>query len=242
MKKVILSILTGLLCINPSLKAQEIPQVGIPNELAALMALGATGLAGYVFKTQDLDLVSGTAVGLGALLAIAASYWASAYRTYSKLNDALDYLELTGTYARHKPFQWRKHYLLNHQITPENFDTVLRETGSESVDFPLITIFRKLQQYDAMFNEMRSISDKLLLDTQLFNRLTGRSTSAFYQKLQAQRDRLDKLIKRIQDSLSAVKKHPYWNEQWKMYQTRDIAFEKTNILVKGVKDILRGAQ
>lgn len=236
MKKVFLLVLTALLCTNPIVKAE------IPNELAALAALGAAGAAGYAFKTQDLDLVSGTAVGLGAAAAIALSYWASAYNTYNKINDALDYLELTGSWARYKPLHWRRNYLLNNQITTENFDTVLRETESESVDFPLITIFKKLQQYDAMFNEMRRISDKLLLETQLFNMLTGRKTSSFYQKLQAQRARLEKLIKRIQDSLSAVKKHPYWNEQWKMYQTRDIAFEKTNILVKGVKDILRGAQ
>ncbi len=35
-----------------------------------------------------------------------------------------------------------------------------------------------------------------------------------------------------------VKKHPHWNEQWKLYQRRDIALEKTNVWIKGIKDIV----
>lgn len=236
MKKVLIPFLTISLFICPSIKAD------IPNELAVLMATGAAGLAGYAYKTQNLDLVSGTAVGLGAAAAIALSYWYAAYHTYNALNDAIDYLEMTGRWAKYKPLNWRKTYLINNKITLENFDTVLRETESESVDFPLISMFRKLQQFDALFKDMRAISNKLILDTQEFNTLTLRKTSFFYEKLLAQQKRLDAVIKRVQDNLSMVKQHPHWNEQWKMYQTRDIAFEKTNILVKGVKDILQGAK
>lgn len=184
------------------------------------------------------NIALGAGLGLGTALTL--SYLISPYLTYNSLNDTLDYLELKGRWASHASFYWKKNYLVNTKITDDNMDTVLQETGAGSSDFPLITIVRKLQQYEALFEGMRNMSDKLLRQTQMFNYITFRKTSAFYQKLEAQRERLEALIKRVRDNIAAVKKYRDWNEQWKMYQTRDTALEKTNILIKGVKDIVRG--
>ncbi len=234
MKKVLFTLFTCLFFVTPSSSLQAMaPTDSINDAIAAL--------TGYV---QNLDMEKGAKLGLGVAAGVSAaailSYWISAYAAYFKINDALDYLQLTGRYARDKTLLWKKHYLINNQITESNFDIALQETDSESVDFPLIALFKKLQQYDAMFLHLRNISDKLLIQTQWWNSITFRKTSSFYQKLVTQRARLDAIIKLVRDNLSAVKKHPNWIEQWKMYQTRDIAFEKTERLVKGVKDIIHG--
>jgi len=215
MKKKFLGLLIGLFLGGQTVQA-------VDNDAAfgiGTAGFVAAGIAAYQASQKLLDEHSRwAAVTIAAAGIVWTACWfrAAEYFRYRKIENHLDFIELKGNWARRKALYHSQHYLFNVAITDDNFDTTLQETDCESVDFPLIVMFKRLQQADALLVRLRKLSD-----TAMFN--TTRKQGSFYAKLLVQRNRLDEIMKRVRGNISAVKKHPMWLEQWKMYQKRDMS-------------------
>lgn len=230
MKKQFLSLLAVLLLGGQTVQALD-NDITAATTLGGLATIaGAAYIVAHDYPALDDRLVGGVAAVAGLIWIVAivsqAEYW-----TYRKIERHLNFLESKGPWARRKVI-WHKHYLFNVEMTDANFDTVVHEVDCESVDFPLIEMFKKLQEADSALVHLRDLSDTVMYNT-------CRKQSPFYKKVVAQRARLDTLISRIRGNIRAIKQHRLWVEQWKMYQTKDIAFGKVRL--QFAADSMRGA-
>ncbi len=156
-------------------------------------------------EDAQTPLVGGAAtfVGSYAFFAwIASKYTASA--RYKWVNKKFRMLE--------------SKYLYNIAITDENLEEVLKVSGCEANELPLVAAFIEVQRCDVQLTSMSRELDKAIKD----------GGSKLRKKLKKQKEKVQVEFLRIRDNESIIKNHDksLWLEQWKIHQKREIERER----------------